>query len=263
MENKVQVFNNPEFGEVRTVNDNSDVLFCGFDIATILGYSNPRDALNRHCRCVVKRDVPHPQSDSKQIEMAFIAEGDVWRLIVHSKLPKAQEVEHWIMDEVLPSIRRTGEYKVDVLGKKVYCDQYRYNGKTAYVACELGEKIGLGRGTVNGVLRHGKAFIAGVDYFNLKGAQLSAFKIENRGAYRNVKSLTILSEDGYTKLASYYGVETERDINDVCILPEASMALPAPQGEQSALVCGVVERMGQLSPEQLKAMYMLLGCLAK
>ena len=263
MKNDVQVFNNPKFGEVRTLKDDNDVLFCGSDVARMLGYAKPNNAIADHCRCALKRGIPHPQSDNKQIEMTFIPEGDVWRLIVHSKLPKAQEVEHWIMDEVLPSIRRTGEYKVDVLGKKIFCDQYRYNGKTVYVALELGEKVGLGRGTVNSVLRHGKAFIEGVDYFNLRGTQMSAFKIENRGAYRNVKSLTILSEDGYTKLANYYGMETEKDINDVCILPEAPAALPIPQDEQSVLVCGVVERMGQLSSEQLKAMYMLLGCLQK
>ena len=260
MENKVQVFNNPEFGEVRTLKEDNDVLFCASDIAKALGYTNANKAINDHCRAITKRPTP---ISGKMQEINFISEGDVWRLIVHSKLPKAQEVEHWIMDEVLPSIRRTGEYKVEVLGKKVFCDQYRYNGKIVYAARELGEKIGLAHGTVQSALRTGKAFVEGVDYFNLSDVQMSAFKIENRGAYRGAKSLTILSEDGYTKLASYYGVETERDISEVCILPEAPAMLPLPGDEQTALVCGVVERMGQLSPDQLKAMYMLLGCLAK
>ncbi len=57
------------------------------DVAAALGYSNPRDAIIRHCRYVVKRDAPHPQSLDRKISMTFIPEGDLYRLIVHSKLP--------------------------------------------------------------------------------------------------------------------------------------------------------------------------------
>ena len=54
--NEMQVFNNPEFGEVRTIEENGIILFCATDTARALGYSNPRDAISRHCRGVVKRD---------------------------------------------------------------------------------------------------------------------------------------------------------------------------------------------------------------
>ena len=86
------------------------MLFCAKDVAVALGYKNPRDAINRHCRYVVKRDVPHPQAPDKSIEMFFIPEGDVYRLIVRSDLPSAEKFERWVFDEVLPSIRKTGMY---------------------------------------------------------------------------------------------------------------------------------------------------------
>ena len=73
-------------------------------------YSNPRDAIIRHCRYVVKHDAPHPQSPDRKISMTFIPEGDLYRLIVHSKLPSAEQFERWVFDEVLPTIRKHGAY---------------------------------------------------------------------------------------------------------------------------------------------------------
>ena len=56
--NDLQIFTNPDFGEVRTIEENGAVMFCGSDVAKALGYSNPRDAISRHCKGVVKRDTP-------------------------------------------------------------------------------------------------------------------------------------------------------------------------------------------------------------
>lgn len=110
--NKLQVFNNDQFGEIRTIEENSKVLFCGSDVARALGYCNARDAILRHCRGVVKRYAP---TTSGTQEMSFITEGDVYRLITHSKLPSAEQFESWVFDEVLPSIRKHGMYAVDEL----------------------------------------------------------------------------------------------------------------------------------------------------
>ena len=115
MNNELQIFTNEQFGDIRTVEENGKVLFCGFDVAEALGYEASRNAIARHCRCALKRCVPHPQSPDKQIEMSFIPEGDVYRLIAHSKLPKAQEFESWVFDEVLPTIRKHGMYATDEL----------------------------------------------------------------------------------------------------------------------------------------------------
>jgi anti-repressor protein len=106
----LQIFRNERFGSIRTVEEDGKILFCGSDVAKSLGYTLPNKAVIDHCRCVLKRNIPHPQSTSKTIEMSFISEGDVYRLITHSKLPAAEQFEHWVFDEVLPSIRKHGVY---------------------------------------------------------------------------------------------------------------------------------------------------------
>lgn len=110
MDNKLTVFNNADFGEIRTLEENGTVLFCGTDVAKALGYSNPSRSVNAHCRYLTKRYVPHPQASDKTLEMLFIPEGDVYRLIARSKLPTAERFESWVFDEVLPSIRKNGGY---------------------------------------------------------------------------------------------------------------------------------------------------------
>lgn len=108
--NQLQIFKSKQFGQVRVIEEDGKVLFCGKDIAEMLDYANPSKALSDHCRYLTKRYVPHPQSPDKQIEMSFIPEGDLYRLVAHSKLPQAERFESWIFDEVLPSIRKHGGY---------------------------------------------------------------------------------------------------------------------------------------------------------
>lgn len=105
--NDLQIFNNSDFGQVRTWEENGQILFCGIDIAGALGYARPRDAISAHCKGAVKRRAP---TNSGIQEMTFVSKGDVYRLIAHSKLPKAEEFEHWIFDEVVPSVCETGSY---------------------------------------------------------------------------------------------------------------------------------------------------------
>ena len=99
--NELKIFNNEQFGEIRTIEENNKVLFCGADVAKALGYSNARDAVLRHCRGVVKRDTP---TTSGTQEMSFITEGDVYRLITHSKLFSAR----WCLFPTKSNISRRG-----------------------------------------------------------------------------------------------------------------------------------------------------------
>lgn len=108
--NELMIFNNPEFGEIRTIEEDGKVLFCGSDVARALGYAKPQNAIDRHCKGALKRGIPHPQSPNKTIEMLFIPEGDIYRLAAKSELPGAERFESWIFDEVLPSIRKHGAY---------------------------------------------------------------------------------------------------------------------------------------------------------
>lgn len=110
--NALHVFNSKAFGQLRTIEEGGKILFSATDVANALGYSNPRDAIARHCRYVVKRDAPHPQAKDKIVSMSFIPEGDVYRLITHSKLPGAEKFESWVFDDVLPSLRKDGYYSI-------------------------------------------------------------------------------------------------------------------------------------------------------
>lgn len=71
--NELQIFNHPDFGEVRTIEDGGAILFCGSDVAKALGYTNAPDAIRRHCRAIVKRDTP---ISGKMQEVIFIPESE-------------------------------------------------------------------------------------------------------------------------------------------------------------------------------------------
>lgn len=109
----MQVFDNPAFGSIRTLTVDGKIMFCGRDVATALGYANTKDALARHCKGVAKH-YPLPTGGGTQ-QVRFISEGDLYRLIVSSKLPAAQQFESWVFDEVLPTIRTHGLYAIDNL----------------------------------------------------------------------------------------------------------------------------------------------------
>lgn len=103
----LQIFNNPEFGEIRTIAENNKVLFCAKDVAEALGYKRPADAVTVHCKGSVIRRLP---TNGGEQGMKFIPIGDVFRLAAKSELPGAERFESWIFDEVLPSIHENGAY---------------------------------------------------------------------------------------------------------------------------------------------------------
>ena len=105
--NELQIFNNEEFGEIRTVSIEDKAYFVGSDVAKALGYAIPHKAVQTHCKGVLKRNIP---TSSGNQDVLLITEGDVYRLIMKSKLKSAEKFESWVMDEVLPSIRKTGSY---------------------------------------------------------------------------------------------------------------------------------------------------------
>ncbi len=106
---EIRLFDSEEFGRVRAmVDEDGAELFCAKDVAVALGYKDTKNAIKQHCKGVVKR---HPlETPGGTQEMRFIAEPDVFRLIVRSKLPSAQMFEAWLFEEVLPALRRTGAY---------------------------------------------------------------------------------------------------------------------------------------------------------
>lgn len=129
--NKLKIFKNEEFGQLSVIVKNNKEYIEAIEVATILGYSNPRDAINRHCDKdgVVFSDVGvvtgFRKDNSKAFQVVtkkFIDEGNLYRLIIKSKLPSAKRFEKWIMDEVLPSLRKHGAYMSEEVINKTLDD---------------------------------------------------------------------------------------------------------------------------------------------
>lgn len=107
--NEMQVFSNPDFGTIRTTEIEGEPWFVGKDVASVLGYTNPRKALADHVdaddKGVTKRDTLGGAQ-----EMTVINESVLYALVLSSKLPGAKQFKRWVTSEVLPSIRKTGSY---------------------------------------------------------------------------------------------------------------------------------------------------------
>lgn len=119
--NELRVFQNSEFGDLGVMEIEGKPYFPATACAKKLGYENQRDAILRHCPSVVKHDVGvctgvNADGDPamQTVTMNFIPEGDLYRLIAHSRLPAAVRFEKWVFDEVLPTIRQTGGYVADM-----------------------------------------------------------------------------------------------------------------------------------------------------
>lgn len=111
MKNEITIFENPEFGKVRTLTIDGEPWFVGKDVAEILGYSNTRDALLKHIEEEDRATVAiHDGSQNRNV--TIINESGLYSLILSSKLPSAKKFKHWVTNEVLPSIRKTGKYEI-------------------------------------------------------------------------------------------------------------------------------------------------------
>ncbi|CEI73350.1 phage antirepressor [Romboutsia hominis] len=120
--NGVSVFTNKEFGDVSVISVDGKPYFDGIDVCKILGYKNKNDAINRHCKkdtivfhdsVLVTGKKVNGDNIKKTIKRAFISEGNLYRLIIKSKNKEAEKFEKWVMDEVLPTIRKEGGYYHD------------------------------------------------------------------------------------------------------------------------------------------------------
>jgi len=106
----------PEFGKVRTVEAGGRVWFCARDVASALGYANPKDAVNRHCRPKGVRVHDLLTAGGRQ-KVKFIDEGNLYRLMAGSRLPSAERFESWIFDDLVPRTLKEGGYLLDIKGE--------------------------------------------------------------------------------------------------------------------------------------------------
>ena len=109
--NNLQIFNSPEFGQVRTIQQNGEPWVVGKDVAEILGYKKPENAIAVHVDDEDKTTTLIQGTGSNYKSNAVVInESGLYSLILSSKMPKAKEFKHWVTSEVIPAIRRTGGY---------------------------------------------------------------------------------------------------------------------------------------------------------
>ena len=122
MNNELEIFKNEEFGEVRVIMIDNEPYFVAKDIATTLGYKDPKNTVKNRCKRCRVSEIPHPQNPKKTLEITVIPESDIYRLIMGSKLESAQKFENWVMDEILPSIRKHGAYMTNDVIERTLTD---------------------------------------------------------------------------------------------------------------------------------------------
>ena len=109
----LQIFKNEEFGSIRTLELNDEPWFVGKDIAEVLGYAKPRNAISSHVDEEDKKDAPIQGNLGGTQNMTVINESGLYSLILSSKLPTAKKFKRWVTSEVLPAIRKHGAYMTD------------------------------------------------------------------------------------------------------------------------------------------------------
>lgn len=121
MSNNIEVFNNTQFGNIRVFNDNEGkVWFCGSDVATSLGYSNPQKAVRDHV--TDKHKTLNETFTVNGTSVTLIDEAGLYRLVMRSQLPSAEDFQEWVTSEVLPSIRKHGMYATPVTIENMIAD---------------------------------------------------------------------------------------------------------------------------------------------
>ena len=151
MMNQMQVFETPEFGKLEVLTINEKPYFPATECAKLLGYNQPEHAITRHCKECTFHTLPTAGGTQQK---KFIPEGDLYRLIIRSKLPAAVEFEKWVCDTVLPSIRKYGGYITGETLEKLLSDpEFSSIALPALRSCSdaLVTRIFLGTGTVCGL----------------------------------------------------------------------------------------------------------------
>lgn len=141
--NELQIFNNEEFGNVRSLMIDNEPWFVGKDVAEALGYKNVRDSLARHIDSDDKRDgVVIHDSMGREQKPIIINESGLYSLILSSKLPSAKKFKHWVTSEVLPTLRKTGSYaKVPTDPRELLMLTIKAHEQTAQRVDVLEEKV--------------------------------------------------------------------------------------------------------------------------
>lgn len=150
MDSKIQIFENKEFGKLRTVEIDNEPWFVGRDIANALGYSNPSKAVITHVDIDDKQSIMVDIADSQngnlpkgKTKTMLINESGVYSLILSSKLPKAKQFKHWVTSDVLPAIRKNGMYMTQSVAQQAIDNPTEFLARAVLLANDQIEKLKL------------------------------------------------------------------------------------------------------------------------
>ena len=232
---------NSEFGKLNILVENGKELFPANDVAKLLGYTNPYGAVQKHCRSLLKREVPHPQSPDKKIMVNFISEGDLYRLIIRSRLPAAQKFEKWLFDEVLPELRRTGGYRA----KPAADLPHQWMGRGCIRIDDAAKLLGVKKEKIRDLLHQRKTvYRSGVDWETIRGYEVDEYKFYNRVGTA-AKCICVVYDSGMAKLRWELLGEGSPDM----ALPAAAEVplLPAAVQEENEQLRFALEEIGKIA----------------
>lgn len=201
---ELQIFNNEEFGNVRSLVIDNEPWFVGKDVAEALGYKNVRDSLARHIDSDDKRDgVVIHDSMGREQKPIIINESGLYSLILSSKLESAKKFKHWVTSEVLPTLRKTGSYaKVPTDPRELLMLTIKAHEQTAQRVDVLEEKVSdLEKSTtIDSSQQYTLEKIAKATVIRtLGGIDSRAYQLMNRKIFSNIWR----DYKNYFKLGSY------------------------------------------------------------
>ena len=205
---EIQMFSNAEFGQLRTVVIDSTPWMIGKDVAIALGYKNTRKALSDHVEAEDKKDgVTIRDSIGRGQNVVVINESGLYSLILSSKLPGAKRFKRWVTSEVLPSIRRTGEYRVKpkASAKPALPAKYEYfpktfRGEQVMITPDIAHAVGKSVKDIATLLKRSSELIDGEDYKLLTGDNIREFEKENPKLKPGHGMLYVIYRSGVEKL---------------------------------------------------------------
>ena len=229
---------NSEFGKLEILIEDGKELFPANECAKMLGYSNPHGAIQKHCKGCLKR--VGLTNSGKQLTN-YIPEGDLWRLIIRSRLPAAQKFEKWLFDEVLPELRRTGGYRA----KPAADLPHKWMGRGCIRIDDAAKLLGVKKEKIRDLLHQRKTvYRSGVDWETIRGYEVDEYKFYNRVGTA-AKCICVVYDSGMAKLRWELLGEGSPDM----ALPAAAEVplLPAEVQEENEQLRFALEEIGKIA----------------
>lgn len=210
----LQIFKNEQFGEIRTVQQDDEILFVAVDVCKALEIKNTRDAVGR-LDYDEKADVGLTDGSQKRYYNA-VNEYGLYNLVLSSRKPEAKAFKRWITHEVIPAIRKTGKYAVEqqaLIEEPTKPTLKYYGGIPVITIDDFVNLTGVKKSTVYFMMKAKCSLAEEKDYYILTGERLKKFKQDNKDALRStVSTITVLTESGVIKLCKGFKTMCKENI---------------------------------------------------